>query len=798
MKLPKHDKPTNGGGEELHNHDKPIKNDKPTKDDTPTKVTKVQLPNHDKQIKVSALKCMYTNADSLLNKRAELLTNIEALKPDVVAVTEVLPKCGSENVQEVELEIQDFDCFKLLKESGVCIYVRKYLKAIQVDDLVNSQFSESMWCEVKLKGNDKILIGCIYRSPNSSNSNGVYLSDLIKDACNRRNSHLLIMGDFNYSEIDWKSWTSSAAESHGSSILLNTLQDNFLYQLVDQNTRFRHGQQPSLLDLILVNDDAMIGEIMYGAALGKSDHIVLSFDLMCYIDATDGNSTERFLYHKGEYVKMKEDLAKINWDKDLANLDMNSAWKCFNNHMKQAMEDNIPKIKPCNPTRTEKKQKPMWMSSKALKAVKKKYHSWKRYTWTRQYQDYLKYIQARNAATKDIRGAKRNFEKKLAADIKTNPKSFWKYVRSKTKVKAGISDLEKGDGSYAHTDSEKAEVLNEFFSSVFTREDLKDIPEPRSRNKEDILEDILITDEDVLKKLQKLNPTKSPGPDGLHPRVLKEAANEISQPLATIFNISMKEGRVPEDWKIAHVTAIFKKGKKTTPGNYRPVSLTSIICKLMESIIRDKLMEFIDERDLLSDDQHGFRSGRSCVTQLLEIVEIWSSMLDEGGGIDVVYLDFRKAFDSVPHERLLKKVKSYGIQGNLLCWIRSFLTGRKQRVIVNGGESSWLEVLSGIPQGSVLGPILFLLFIDDLPESVEGLVKIFADDTKVFTAVHEESDCKRLQKDLDYLSDWSDRWQLRFNISKCGVMHYGNQNEKFTYNMQEEGVKRNLVETKED
>ena len=142
-------------------------------------------------------------------------------------------------------------------------------------------------------------------------------------------------------------------------------------------------------------------------------------------------------------------------------------------------------------------------------------------------------------------------------------------MRSKTKVKAGISDLEKGDGSYAHTDSEKAEVLNEFFSSVFTREDLKDIPEPRSRNKEDILEDILITDEDVRKKLQKLNPTKSPGPDGLHPRVLKEAANEISQPLATIFNISMKEGRVPEDWKIAHVTAIFKKGKKTTPGNYR-------------------------------------------------------------------------------------------------------------------------------------------------------------------------------------------------------------------------------------
>ena len=173
-------------------------------------------------------------------------------------------------------------------------------------------------------------------------------------------------------------------------------------------------------------------------------------------------------------------------------------------------------------------------------------------------------------------------------------------------------------------------------------------------------------------------------------------------------------------------------------------------------------------------------------------------LLDEGGGIDVVYLDFRKAFDSVPHERLLKKVQSYGIRGNLLCWIRSFLTGRKQRVIVNGGESSWMEILSGIPQGSVLGPFLFLLFIDDLPDSIEGLVKIFTDDTKVFTAVYEDAGCRRLQKDLDNLSDWSDRWQLRFFVGKCGVMHYGNQQEKFTYKMQEEGVERDLVETKEE
>ena len=213
----------------------------------------------------------------------------------------------------------------------------------------------------------------------------------------------------------------------------------------------------------------------------------------------------------------------------------------------------------------------------------------------------------------------------------------------------------------------------------------------------------------------------------------------------------------------------------------------------MESIIRDNLMEYLDKGGKLSEDQHGFRSGRSCVTQLLEIVEVWSSMLDEGAGIDVVYLDFRKAFDSVPHQRLLKKAHAYGIQGNLLKWIGSFLMGRKQRVIINGGKSSWKDVVSGIPQGSVLGPILFLVFIDDLPDSIESLVKIFADDTKVFTSINSEDDCAKLQADLESLSQWSDKWQLRFNVGKCGVMHYGQDHDQFhTYTMHEEGVERQL------
>ena len=157
-----------------------------------------------------------------------------------------------------------------------------------------------------------------------------------------------------------------------------------------------------------------------------------------------------------------------------------------------------------------------------------------------------------------------------------------------------------------------------------------------------------------------------------------------------------------------------------------------------------------------------------------------------------MYLDFRKAFDSLLHQRLLKKVEAHGIDGSLLRWIESFLTGRRQRVNVNGGMSSWEEVHSGIPQGSVLGPILFVIFINDLPDVVDCYVKIFADDTKVFTQVNDEEDCRNLQRDLENLSQWSDKWQLKFNVSKCGVMHYGNQPTQQIYTMSEEGDRREL------
>ena len=208
---------------------------------------------------------------------------------------------------------------------------------------------------------------------------------------------------------------------------------------------------------------------------------------------------------------------------------------------------------------------------------------------------------------------------------------------------------------------------------------------------------------------------------------------------------------------------------------------------MLESIIRDRVMEHLESNRLLSECQHGFVPGRSCTTNLLACMEDWTLVLDEGRDVDTIYLDLAKAFDSVPHVRLLKKVEALGVHGQVLTWISDFLTGRRQRVSVNGSLSEWSSVLSGVPQGSVLGPILFVMFINDLPQAVSSLCKMYADDTKVYKPITSAEDGLTLQEDLDRLVDWADRWQLRFNADKCSVLHMGRKKPQCSYTMRKHG-----------
>ena len=362
--------------------------------------------------------------------------------------------------------------------------------------------------------------------------------------------------------------------------------------------------------------------------------------------------------------------------------------------------------------------------------------------------------------------------------------SFFACVRSKERNKVKVGPLRDSAGNIITDDKMTANIFNDYFSSVFTVEDRDNIPvaeqiftgiESESLNEINIDEDI------IFKKLCEINVNKSPGSDELHPKLLFELRHQLVIPLTKLFKLSLETGIVPQEWKEARVSPLFKKGKKDKPENYRPVSLTSIIGKILESIIKDSLVKHLDTHKLIRNSQHGFTKGKSCLTNILSFMESVTQHVDEGSPVDIVYLDFAKAFDKVPYERLFRKLEAHGVTCSVLNWIRNWLSSRRQKVCISKEDSYWRDVTSGVPQGSVLGPVLFLVYINDLDSKIISRLAKFADDTKLCKNVASIEDIAVLQRDLDTLHEWATDWQMDFNVDKCSVMHVGYNNKHNKY-----------------
>jgi hypothetical protein len=480
---------------------------------------------------------------------------------------------------------------------------------------------------------------------------------------------------------------------------------------------------------------------------------------------------------------MREFVKNWEWKREFSlTNDVESKWKLLKNVYCQAVSKFVPRIKAAITTDLKTKTSGKKITNNdVVRSVKRKHRLWQRYIETGDEQKYELYRKARNKAKGLVRKNYRNLIKQVAKQAKTNPKKFWAYVNSKTLYKNDIPELQfmdKGTNTILLTNgiTERAEVLSEYFSSVFTIDNqTKTIPGNKYSGQ--IIDHAVFTEEDVFIKLNSLNSAKSPGPDSIHPRVLKELAREFSEPLSNIFNTSVNEGKTPSDWKLADITAVHKKGDKSLPENYRPISLTCVVCKVMEQLIRDKLMEHLTTNNMLSNKQFGFIKGKSTTLQLLKVLDDWTEAVELGQQTDIIYTDFQKAFDSVPHIRLLNKLSSFGIKGNIQNWIKAFLLDRKQRVKIKGHVSAWAPVISGVPQGSVLGPLLFVLYINDIVENLQCKCYLYADDMKIYTVVKSQDDIARLQLDVNEVVDWAENWLIKLNVSKCKVLSINAKNK---------------------
>ena len=714
---------------------------------------------------------MYTNADVLTNKMDLLKSRCLAERPHIVGVNEVKPKNLKSKLYSAEFNLEEIgmDMFANNIEEdigrGQVLYVDKDFKAKRV--YLNTVFEETICIKIDLNSQEKLLVVLIYRSPNSSEGNNKLLNDLMKETCKFGANQILLMGDFNYGSVDWETLFS---EDDTEMTFLDTLVEEGLHQNVEQPTRHRGKNEPRILDLLITRDESYVDEISYNSPLGKSDHLVLMFGYRCYPDIEEEEGLKP-LYHKTDYPAIKKQLSEVNWAEKLQGLNTNERWEVFCEKFNKTVDENTPKVQkrrkhpiPLDQEIRQKIDEKDRMSRKLVELKRQK-------KWGEHEELWKKYCRIRNKVRNLSRVARKEYEQKIARESKDNPKKVFAYMNSKVKTRQGIGDIcidpENPKSKVTSDDHEKASIFSKFFGSV--QVDEKDhSPFVEKREIQDQMPTLKIKDMrgKLLKILKNLKPNKRGGVDKQAPKVLKEVAEEIVDVVIMIFEESLKSAEVPQDWLKAIIAVIYKKGKKSLAGNYRPVSLTCILCKCMEKLIRDHIIDHMKRNKLFSKFQYGFLAGRSVTLQLLYAMDKWTEALDKGEETDCIYTDFMKAFDRVPHKRLISKMKSYGISEEICGWVEAFLNNRMQQVVINGVCSEWEKVRSGVPQGSVLGPVLFLLFINDLPEEAISELLLYADDAKIYRVIRSDEDREILQKDLHAMSLWADKWLLSFHPDK--------------------------------
>ena len=478
----------------------------------------------------------------------------------------------------------------------------------------------------------------------------------------------------------------------------------------------------------------------------------------------------------------------------ICRLKLNEHWSNWKDLFLTAVQEHIP-IKTVGD-----KNSPPWIDGEVRHLIRKKYAALKKFRLNKSPERKLKVRKLSQNIKYLVRSKHRQYLAKIEASFKVNPKEFWSYHRVFLGGRSCTNSAISYDGEVATKPAQKAELLNKYFCSVFlsAARDVNTEPTNNSLRTDLEISQVQVSVDDVTKHLIGLDTSKACGPDGIPARLLKECGQQIAPSLCGIFNQSLSSGQIPTEWKSTNITPIHKKDSKEPAENYRPISLLPIVSKVLEHCIFNCLYDHVN--NLITPLQHGFLRNRSCVIQLLSVLHTIGRNLDKNIQTDVIYLDYAKAFDTVDHNVLLSKLKAYGVSGQLLTWFADYLSGRHQRVVIDGATSQWAPVTSGVPQGSLLGPMLFIIFINDLPDVAIGDVftSLYADDTKVYRNINTIEDCMSMQKTLINMDTWTRQNNIRFNASKCKALTIIRKKRPLNFIYKLDNVELERVSTEKD
>ena len=729
---------------------------------------------------------------NIKGKRAELQELLNYSQCDIVLTSETkLPsasekKSSKKAYDPSEILPKNYDGSihrpRNLDGGGVMVIVRKGIVCEEIS-LKAGKHGEVVCAKISIAKSPPLYVCAYYRPPsdteNSLDSLNLALEELEEIVNKNPRTCVIIGGDFNAPGINWSDMTVKpyAYLKGMCHRLLNIISSFSLSQLQTEPTR-----QNAVLDLFCTNKPGLVKNI--SLIPGISDHdgvIVVDMSLKAVINKKPQRRIP--LWSKADWESIKEN-TEIFTKEFMASCNDRTPeenWGSFKAHMK-SMLNSIP-----SKLSSERTNLP-WLTTEVKRLCRKKRSVYNKAKKTKSTTQWARFKNLQNRTRDLLRKSHWNYVNGILQESldSGDSKKFWRYIKAQQQDGNGVAPLRTGTSLHTNATS-KAKALSDQFSSVFTRDSANTADTRLEGPSYPTLPDLKIQDKGVELLLSGLNPNKASGPDEIPARMLKTLSSEIAPVLAAIFNQSLDSGYLPAEWTSAWITPVFKKGAKSDPANYRPVSLTSIACKLLEHCICTHVRGHLDTHGILSPANHGFRKKHSCETQLLLTTHDLLRLRDEGHQVDVAILDFSKAFDTVPHKRLLGKLEHYGIRGNVHRWVESFLTGRKQAVVVDGVFSRQEDVLSGVPQGTVLGPLLFLLHINDLPASVDPgtRCRLFADDCLLYRKVESFEDQLILQNDLRRLQLWAAQWGMRFNAEKCYIMsiHRGTSHLPYFYEL---------------